>query len=332
MRRWRSRIVLSRSMPLSRRARVAAWMASAVALVAVAIPLAFAWWISGFVLHPPWEREAGDVAAGPVADPQTRHGLAFEDVEFETRAGVRLRGGWVPGPTSRAPGIVGVHGKGGSRYAYLGILPALHAAGYSVLAYDSRAHGASDDPGAGAAFAGGWRDVLAAARYLREAREVGRVAAMGHSQGATNVLLAGALAGAEDFDPGGRRLDAVLASAGGTNLYDLLRSTDSLAWLPDWEIDLITRVALLRMGSVRQAVFNPTAGPGEVVGLISPTPLFILHGDSDRTVPVDQAHTLYTRAGEPKALWIAPETGHDTWSHPDYTRRVVAFLDDHLNE
>lgn len=50
--------------------------------------------------------------------------------------------------------------------------------------------------------------------------------------------------------------------------------------------------------------------PVEVVAGVSPTPLLIVHGDEDETVPVEEAHLLYEAAKEPKELFIVPGGGH----------------------
>ncbi|MBC7246849.1 MAG: alpha/beta fold hydrolase [Actinobacteria bacterium] len=50
--------------------------------------------------------------------------------------------------------------------------------------------------------------------------------------------------------------------------------------------------------------------PVEVVARISPTPLLIVHGDDDDTVPVTEARLLYEAAREPKELFIVPGGGH----------------------
>ena len=50
--------------------------------------------------------------------------------------------------------------------------------------------------------------------------------------------------------------------------------------------------------------------PIDVIGQISPRPVFIAHGAMDEIVPVRHARTLFQAAGEPKELWIDPEAHH----------------------
>lgn len=50
--------------------------------------------------------------------------------------------------------------------------------------------------------------------------------------------------------------------------------------------------------------------PIDYVGAVSPTPLLIVHGDEDETVPVDAAFRLYEEASLPRELHIVKGGGH----------------------
>ncbi|MFU8796258.1 MAG: alpha/beta hydrolase [Dehalococcoidia bacterium] len=43
---------------------------------------------------------------------------------------------------------------------------------------------------------------------------------------------------------------------------------------------------------------------------ISPRQLLIVHGDADELIPLEHAHRLYERAGDPKELRVIPGAGH----------------------
>ena len=74
------------------------------------------------------------------------------------------------------------------------------------------------------------------------------------------------------------------------------------------------------IGVIRDADFPPsvdewlkgfsTISPLRWIDRISPHPLLLIHGDKDDLVPVEHAHKLYERAGEPKELVIIPDAGH----------------------
>ncbi|MEM3659169.1 MAG: alpha/beta hydrolase [Thermoproteota archaeon] len=55
---------------------------------------------------------------------------------------------------------------------------------------------------------------------------------------------------------------------------------------------------------------------------ISPRPLLIIHGLEDSVIPVEHAHMLYERAGEPKKLIIIDGADH-TFSRRDWEDRVI---------
>jgi uncharacterized protein len=299
-----------------------------VVVIAVLAPLAFAWWVSGRVIGQEGRDplEAEDPALAEL-DPAKVAGLAFRDIEFRTQDDLVLRGWWVPAEVTAAQrvGVVFVHGRGGDRRAGLRLTPALHRVGYDVLLYDSRDHGKSDRSPAGTAFGSGMLDVLAAQAFLRREPAVGRVAAFGASQGATNALLAAAL------DPKG--IDAVIADGAGTSMYALLRHQRSLAFAPDWQVNLCARMALLRMGRIRirQSLFDPESGPGSIIERIAPRPLLLIHGSEDPLVSVEGAREMYRRAGEPKELWVIEGGGHlDYTDRDEYAARVTDFLERHV--
>jgi fermentation-respiration switch protein FrsA (DUF1100 family) len=88
------------------------------------------------------------------------------------------------------------------------------------------------------------------------------------------------------------------------------------------------------IGAIRDADFPPTVAgwfddmkkitPLDYVAGIAPRPLLLVHGSADETVPVDHAHQLYERAGEPKELAIIDGAGHRLRQED---RAVSAFLD-----
>ncbi len=74
------------------------------------------------------------------------------------------------------------------------------------------------------------------------------------------------------------------------------------------------------IGLIRDADFPPSIGewsanfdkvaPIKWIDKIAPRPLLLVHGDRDDLVPVEHAHRLFEKAGEPKKLVILPGAGH----------------------
>jgi len=74
------------------------------------------------------------------------------------------------------------------------------------------------------------------------------------------------------------------------------------------------------IGVIKDADFPPSVDewlddfnkvtPLNWIDRVSPHPLLMIHGDKDDLVPVEHAHKLYEKAGQPKELVIIPGAGH----------------------
>jgi pimeloyl-ACP methyl ester carboxylesterase len=146
-----------------------------------------------------WGRRA------PVDRTPAEVGLEYEDAEFASTDGLRLRGWFIPrGQQEPGPAVVFVHGwlwnrlgnKGGQipvddkDVDFLPATRALHDAGYGVLLFDLRNHGES--AGSPPITYGRYeaRDYAGALEYLRRRPDVdtSRIGALGCSMGANTAL------------------------------------------------------------------------------------------------------------------------------------------------
>lgn len=60
-------------------------------------------------------------------------------------------------------------------------------------------------------------------------------------------------------------------------------------------------------------------------------PVFILHGEKDRVVPVSAGRALFAAAVEPKdSLWLADRHHNDLYFTDEAPRAVIAFIEHHL--
>jgi hypothetical protein len=81
------------------------------------------------------------------------------------------------------------------------------------------------------------------------------------------------------------------------------------------------------------ALFTSNAPPPslkDLVGRISPTPVFFIYGEHGQDGEHNLNPTYYRSAGEPKAIWEVPGSGHVgglTARPKEYERRVVGFFD-----
>jgi pimeloyl-ACP methyl ester carboxylesterase len=145
----------------------------------------------------PWLLSFAITKAGTRPDERRRtdtpatHGASFENVSFVSTDGNTLSGWYLPaqGDDGRRVTFILTHGLFRSRYEMLERGLALWRAGYGVLLYDLRRHGAS-----AAEFSTiGYderHDVAAAYKFVRGRGPEDRVVLMGVSMGAAATLLA----------------------------------------------------------------------------------------------------------------------------------------------
>ncbi len=104
-----------------------------------------------------------------------------------------LAGWFVPGATVDAPVFIVLHGKGDNRIGVIKYVGMLARAGYAVLTYDHRHHGASEGKYATYGWYEGY-DVSAAINYLEKRGDcnTGRLGVLGESYGAATAIMAAA--------------------------------------------------------------------------------------------------------------------------------------------
>ncbi len=118
--------------------------------------------------------------------------VPFEDVVFDARDAVRLRGWFVP-PTTKRVVIICTHGLFRNRTELLDVIMPLARDGYGALLYDSRSHGSSDKSIVSLGYYER-NDVLGAIQYVlrryQDSSEKPGIVLLGVSMGAVAVLEA----------------------------------------------------------------------------------------------------------------------------------------------
>ncbi|MEW5718584.1 MAG: alpha/beta fold hydrolase [Chloroflexota bacterium] len=267
-----------------------------------------AWHGAGELVYPPHRR-----ACQTPAD----FGLAHEIISFRTNDGLTLRGWFIPAPDSNRALIL-CHGYSGDCSPDLDYAPLLHAAGYHLLFFDFRGHGASDGNYTSLVYFER-DDVLAALAFLRS-RGVTRAGLLGFSMGGAVALAAAPLS---------PMVVGVISDCTFAELWHVTRQAARRRGLPEPVASVVGWLVVL-LASVRLRANLCSADPVRWIGKIAPRPVLIMHGAADADAPVAEAHQLYRAARAPKELWIVPGAAHrqiEQVAREEYPKRVVEFFD-----
>ncbi len=189
-----------------------------------------------------------------------------------------LRAMWVPRSERDAPTVLYLHGTLRNVFQNRDKIAAIHEAGFSVLAIDYRGYGES--PAMVPSESSIMEDAeLAWAEFTRRAPDPARRVLFGHSMG-SGVAVELALR-RQAAAPGGD-LAALVIEAPFTSMPDIARDHSWLGWL-------FHGLTTQHFRSI------------DKVGRIH-TPLWILTGTADETVPSGHSQRLFEAANQPKRL------------------------------
>ena len=262
-------------------------------------------------------------------------GLAAEEVQFESDVDRISLEGWL----LRASGDrASVFGHGLNCYGWSGSQPdiarAYVDAGFHVLVFDFRGHGRSGGDHLGL----GWderRDVRAAVDLLlRRGFEPGKIGIYGGSYGAATALLAAAAI---------PELGAVVADSAFADMRDIMeRQIKERTGVPSQFAGLL-RPGITVLAWLLYSLDLDAISPERAVPDIAPRPILFIHGEKDRTIPVEHAHRLKAASQNPAdELWILRGVGHTEGIHRHgkgcvhgepspmrkaYLKKVTAFFD-----
>jgi pimeloyl-ACP methyl ester carboxylesterase len=247
--------------------------------------------------------------------------ILAEEVYFPSRDGLRLHGLYLTGRAGR-PVLLLCHGYYRSLTETLPLGCELNRLGYHVLLFDFRGCGLS----AGRFTTLGLRetaDVLGAVDYLSQRLGGRPLGVLGLSMGAAAALRAAA---------GCPAITAVVADSAYADLKDTVRhKTREVLRLP-----LLVGLGWtsIRIGEWLSGGDLAAVRAVDAVGLLSPRPLLLIHGERDDYLPADNAQRLFEAAREPKELWLVPGSGHAMARldhHAEYVRKVHTFFDKWLS-
>jgi uncharacterized protein len=261
------------------------WLA-AILLIVAFFYIGLSWMILTILITP--ERKPHE---------QSPTELGFEDVRelsFRSRTdGVPLRGWLVP--SSGRSAVILVHGLHSHAWDCQtpDLVRAYVRAGFRVLLFDLRGHGASGGTHAGLGLLERGDVRSAVDVLLREGVEPGRIGLHGTSYGAAVALLAAAQI---------EEVGAVIADSSFSSVRDavgaeLRRRTGLPSILADVLMPGLRLLTLLLYG-----VEVDDAAPVDAIRRIAPRPVLLIHGTEDSVIPYDQSERLKA-AGSSAALW-----------------------------
>lgn len=286
-----------------------AGVAAAVAAIPVAAAYRFAILYRNHVGHP--RRIASTITPGDLDLPYEDMVVPSIGLELPARF-ITARGG------QRGPGVVVVHGWESAMHRSLPMARFLHAAGFHVLVFDVRGHGANPPEKAPITAAEFGSDAAAAVRSLAARPEIDRVGVVGHSMGAVGALLAAAR------EP---VVAAVVAVSTPADPYRLTRMTFRIADLPfpdpiAYPLAWLTARVYASPRGHRVEDTSATAAIRHITA-----PVLLVHGDADQLLPIEHLDRLVAAAPAATDSHVVAGGGH-SWLYEDegFRRSVAAFL------
>lgn len=237
-----------------------------------------------------------------------RFGIAHEEVRFTSTDGTRLHA-WLLPATGRAKAtILFLHGNAQNISAHIASVAWLPSQGYNVFLLDYRGYGESQGV---PQLAGVFADIEAAADYVagRDDLHAVPLVIFGQSLGGALAITAAAKLKSKIA------IAAVISDSAFSSYRTIAREKMGELWFT-WALQWPLSFA-----------FADGLSPRRYVGELSPTPLLLIHGAADITIPSAHAVALYDAARPPKELWLLPGIRHiEAFSKPEYRERLLAWL------
>lgn len=235
-------------------------------------------------------------------------GLEYEPVEIHAADGTELFAWFMPARGKPRATVLYLHGNAeniSTQFANVAWLP---AKGFSVLALDYRGYGGSQGR---PSLPGVQLDIDAAMRTLIARPDVDpdRIIVFGQSLGAALAV---------HYVAHSQYRESVRAVVLDSPFSDYRRiAREKLAsFVLTWPFQWLSTVAI-------ENEYSPAAS----IKALSPIPVLFIHGEQDQIVPLHHSQRLYESAGDPKQLWVVPDSGHiQAVRDKTMRRRLAEFL------
>ncbi len=306
------------------------WVAILLGLVALALVYGISAYIFAQITLKPKRQ--------PVVAFPSDYGMKYEDVQFQSLEGLTLKGWFIPGNPRKV--LIMTHPLFCNRHGFLVkyksvfmatktnidlllAMKALNNAGYSILTFDFRNHGMSDNGMTGVGITE-YKDVLGALEYLKHREDLAQadLGLVGFCMGANSMIVALSQATARFSQA--RCLVAVQPITMSVFVRSYLRSNFSplgLVLLP--MINLIRRL----FGGYPLQEMSPRKYVKDI-----PVPTLFAQGKVDPWTELDDLQGLYDATMASKDLWwletrSRPEAYQYVSEHP---HRMIEFINSYM--
>ena len=221
-----------------------------------------------------------------------------------TGVGVILTGWTCRTSTARVGTLIYLHGIADNRTSSVGVIERLGRRGFDVVAYDSRAHGASS----GDACTYGYFEKQDLRRVLDGIN--GPIVLLGTSLGAAVALQAA-------DDP---RVSAVVAAETFSDLRTVARERAPFVFTSG----AIARAFQLaeQEGRFEVDAVSPLRAAAQITA-----PVLLIHGDADVDTPPDHSKRVFAALHGPKRLILVPGAGHNGSLRSNVWDEIDRWLD-----
>lgn len=231
-----------------------------------------------------------------------------EDVYFKASDGVKLHGWFFKAKSGSLGTILVLHGNAENISTHINSVLWLVKEGFDVFAFDYRGYGLSEGK---TTVQGVHLDADAALETVLDLPQANkeRFFILGQSVGGAIAIYTIANSPHKD------QIRALIIDSAFSDYRRIAREKLSaffLTWPFQYPLSFL---------------FNNEYSPEKQIKKISPIPILIIHGDSDRIVPAHHSSILYKEALEPKDLWIAKGRGHiESFAEKEIRERLVEYL------
>jgi len=276
-----------------------------------------AWYFSSTVLHlniTPCNQEHYVFCGDP-----SEQGIEFQEISYATQDGFTLPAWYMPSKESLKTVLL-VHGRGASRHEGMRYAKPLLDNGFNVLAIDMRHPRQQPDIISSMSYHER-KDVYGALDYLQQHTQSQSIGIMGFSMGAATSIIAMA----QD-----KRINAGIFNSGFANSTDVLAENAATMYgLPRNPL----MPAVMKLVEMRGDINSEMINPESYIGAIAPRPVYIMHGNADKTVGYHHGQRLFSAANEPKQFWTAEGGEHTRLWQADRAQAenlVVSFFQKEL--